>query len=259
MRHRLPTTRGRLTIAAAGLLLVVLVISDVVLSLALVVIESRPLEVELRDQVVSVASGLRVVGDHVVYDRGALPDEAPDGTAVDLAVTGTRDMLLTTQDQPIDSGFLTRVATRVVSTRRPMLVDTTGRDGASRRLHAAPVRLGAGRDAVVASTPLAPVYASQTWAISLIAVLSAAVLAAGSGLTYWLVGRTLRPVSRIAEMAETLSDRELFKRVDVDASDDELGQLVPTFNRMLGRLESVSSLYATSPPTPHTSCGVPWR
>lgn len=238
MTHRLFTTRGRLTMAAAGLLLVVVVVSDIVLSLALVVIQSRSLEVKLRDEVVSIAGGLRLVGDHIVYDRGDLPDETPDGTAIDLAVTGPRGMLLSTRDQPIDAESLMRVARQVAATRRPLLFDTTGQGGDARRLYAAPVRVGGEREVVVGSTPLAPMYASQTWSISLIVVLSAAILAAGSGLTYWLVGRALRPVSRIAGLAETLSDRDLFRRVDVHAPDDELGQLVRTFNRMLARLEA---------------------
>jgi signal transduction histidine kinase len=238
MRRHLLTTRGRLTIAAAALLLAVLAGSDIVLSLALVVIESRSLEVKLRDQVVSVAGGLRLVDDHIVYERGDLPDETSDGTAIDLAVTGSRGLLLTTRDEPIDPASLMRVAHRVGVTRRPALIDIAGQDGDARRLYAAPVRVGGDREVVIGSTPLAPMYASQTWSISLIAVLSAAILAAGSGLTYWLVGRALRPVSRIAELAETLSDRDLFRRVDVDAPDDELGQLVATFNRMLTRLEA---------------------
>jgi heavy metal sensor kinase len=238
MRRSLFSTRGRLTLAAAGLLLTVLAVSDVVLSLALVVIESRSLEVELRDQVVSVASGLRVVDDQVVYDRGELPHETPDGTAVDLAVTDPHGMLLSTGDQPLAAASLVRVASQVGATRRPVLTDTTGLNGDARRLYAAPVRVGSEREVVVASTPLAPMYASQTWAVLLIVVLSAAILAAGSGLTYWLVGRALKPVSRIAGLAETLSDRDLFRRVEVGTPDDELGQLVRTFNRMLGRLEA---------------------
>lgn len=238
MSRRLFTTRGRLTMVAAGLLLSVLAVSDVVLSLALVVAESRSLEVELRDQAVSVASGLRVVQGRIVYERGDLPDETPDGTSVDLAVTGPGGTLLSSRDQPLGPASLTRVATRVAATHRPVLIDTNGLDGYPRRLYAAPFRVGSEREVVVASTPLAPMYASQTWSISLIAVLSAAILAAGSALTYWLVGRALRPVSRIAGLAETLSDRDLFRRVEVGTPDDELGQLVRTFNRMLGRLEA---------------------
>ena len=57
-------------------------------------------------------------------------------------------------------------------------------------------------------------------------------------LVYMLLGRVLRPVERIARLADSLGEHDLHRRVDVKAPDDELGELVRTFNRMLARLES---------------------
>src|SRR5262249_60471411 len=74
-------------------------------------------------------------------------------------------------------------------------------------------------------------------AMALVPVLRVAVLAGSTALVHWLIGRVLSPVSQIANLAESLSERDLHRRVDVRAPDDEVGQLVKTFNRMLGRLE----------------------
>jgi signal transduction histidine kinase len=45
-------------------------------------------------------------------------------------------------------------------------------------------------------------------------------------------------VRQIATLAESIGESDLHHRVEVRAPDDEVGQLVATFNRMLARLES---------------------
>jgi HAMP domain-containing protein len=72
----------------------------------------------------------------------------------------------------------------------------------------------------------------------LLALLAAAVVVVGGLLAYWLAGRALRPVRTIAGLARSLSERDLHRRVDVKVPEDELGELVTTFNSMLGRLEA---------------------
>jgi signal transduction histidine kinase len=56
-------------------------------------------------------------------------------------------------------------------------------------------------------------------------------------VTWWIVGRTLRPVEEIREEVERISSRELGRRVPVPAGGDEVGRLAATMNRMLERLE----------------------
>jgi signal transduction histidine kinase len=64
--------------------------------------------------------------------------------------------------------------------------------------------------------------------------LAAATLAL---LTWFLVGRTLRPVERIrAEVAE-IGGTDLDRRVPVPAADDEISRLATTMNEMLARVE----------------------
>ncbi len=56
----------------------------------------------------------------------------------------------------------------------------------------------------------------------------------------WLTaGAALRPLRRLTETAEAVgSSQDLSRRVGVPPSDDEVGQLARTFNRMLERLEA---------------------
>lgn len=92
--------------------------------------------------------------------------------------------------------------------------------------------------ALVASTALTDMDADIGRMTMLAVLLSVLALVASSALVYWLVGRVLSPVSHIARLAESLSEHDLHRRVEVSAPDDEVGQLVRTFNRMLERLDA---------------------
>ena len=56
-------------------------------------------------------------------------------------------------------------------------------------------------------------------------------------VTWWIVGRTLRPVEDIRSEVERISSRELHRRVPTPPAGDEVGRLALTMNRMLDRLE----------------------
>jgi heavy metal sensor kinase len=62
-----------------------------------------------------------------------------------------------------------------------------------------------------------------------------AVLALLSG--GYLAHRALRPVDAIIRIARAVSEQDLSRRITLNLSDDELGQLAQTFNRMLDRIE----------------------
>lgn len=55
---------------------------------------------------------------------------------------------------------------------------------------------------------------------------------------YFLVGRTLRPVSRITGQVNEITATQLERRVPVPDADDEIRTLATTMNGMLGRLEA---------------------
>jgi heavy metal sensor kinase len=63
----------------------------------------------------------------------------------------------------------------------------------------------------------------------------AVVLLAGIG-GMLLAGRTLKPVEHIADTAQGISESDLSRRIDIQ-TDDELGRLASTLNRMIGRLD----------------------
>jgi heavy metal sensor kinase len=56
-------------------------------------------------------------------------------------------------------------------------------------------------------------------------------------LGYWLGGRSLAPVNRIIETAESIGVQNLSRRMEVPKARDELRRLTETLNAMLGRIE----------------------
>jgi signal transduction histidine kinase len=74
----------------------------------------------------------------------------------------------------------------------------------------------------------------RTYSIATLAVLFLLSLAIG----WWLSGRVLRPVRRIASTAADISATDLSRRIGRTGPDDELGQLAGTIDEMLARLEA---------------------
>lgn len=76
---------------------------------------------------------------------------------------------------------------------------------------------------------------------ALLAVSTLLVVALVAAITWWVVGRALRPVARIrAEVDEITADR-LDRRVAEPPSGDEIAALAATMNRMLGRLDDAAA------------------
>lgn len=58
-------------------------------------------------------------------------------------------------------------------------------------------------------------------------------------LSGWLyAGRFLKPISKIVQQADQITDTNLNQRLSIPNKHDEIGQLTATFNRMLERLET---------------------
>ncbi|MFE5410128.1 sensor histidine kinase [Microbacterium sp. NPDC056569] len=75
----------------------------------------------------------------------------------------------------------------------------------------------------------------------LLAVAVFAVVALVAAITWWVVGRALRPVSRIRAEVDDISADRLDRRVAVPASGDEIAALAATMNRMLDRLDAAAT------------------
>ncbi|SDS86664.1 Signal transduction histidine kinase [Nocardioides scoriae] len=146
-----------------------------------------------------------------VYDAdGALLSGPPSGDAVVRVVEG-----------------LSRVA-----------VETTYQRG-ERHYLAEPVDLAGGseRDGVVVASVSEQAY-EQANAV-LAGGLAALVVVVGAGtaaVTAWTVGRTLRPVQQMTDLAREWSEHDLEARFDLAPGSDELTRLGDTLDELLGRV-----------------------
>ncbi|MCK6079472.1 HAMP domain-containing histidine kinase [Microbacterium sp. EYE_5] len=72
----------------------------------------------------------------------------------------------------------------------------------------------------------------------LLAASSLLVFVVVAGVTWWVVGRALRPVERIRREVDDITADRLDRRVAEPASGDEIAALATTMNRMLERLDA---------------------
>ena len=238
-RRFLASTRGRLTLAWLAIFAIALGMVDLGVHLAVAFTTNASVDAELRGQTAVVSAGLRAIDGRPAYLGGDLPHETAGGLLVDLAVIGPQGVLLETPDQPVDVTNLRSLAAPALRSGRPSMLDFTDDQDVRRRAYATPVTSIPDRSAVlVASTALSDADASIARTTVLTALLSVLALAASAALVHALIGRVLSPVSQIASLADSLGESDLHRRVEVRAPDDEVGQLVRTFNRMLSRLDA---------------------
>ncbi len=99
------------------------------------------------------------------------------------------------------------------------------------------VRPLANGDVVVVATTYDVVAETITTMVRTLLALIPVVTAALAALTWWLVGRTLRPVEEITAEVSSMGHRDLGRRVAEPGSGDEIDRLAATMNQMLDRLE----------------------
>ena len=238
MRRFPGTTRARLTLIAAAILAAALVIADLSLYLGLSLSQRSQDLARLQQDARAVAAGIALRDGRIAFEGGSLPIESPGGDAFDLAVVTSAGAVAATPDQPLGRQTLIDLARPVVRSAKPLSADLYDIHGVRRRTYALPLHLGGvGGYVLVASQPDAAEQAVTAGTLFGFVLLSVLILLLGTAMVHWLVGRVLRPVHRIAALADTLSEKDLHRRLEVPAPDDELGELVHTFNRMLARLE----------------------
>lgn len=94
---------------------------------------------------------------------------------------------------------------------------------------------------IYAAASLDPVREAVA-ALAAILIAGIPLLIAFVGITVWFViGRTLHPVEAIRSKVESISNRDLDRRVPVPDSGDEIARLAVTMNEMLDRLEQSSN------------------
>jgi heavy metal sensor kinase len=114
----------------------------------------------------------------------------------------------------------------------------TTSDGQEVRLYAIPFTVDSKtRIAVIIGWPVAEIKGVLETFRSILgfSALTLVLLAAVGGL--FLANRTLRPVDRITGTAQEIGESGLHRRIDV-RSEDELGRLATTLNRMMERIEA---------------------
>lgn len=142
-----------------------------------------------------------------------------------------------------------------VSGKLDIVRDTTGASGVYLRSRHLPVQeevLVVRRDAprelapirriVVATPTRSATEARRELFTSMLAVIPIVLMAAG-GVGWWLAGRSVRPLERVIDEMEAITDgRSLHRRLAAGESapedGDELRRLTTTLNAMIGRLES---------------------
>lgn len=64
------------------------------------------------------------------------------------------------------------------------------------------------------------------------------IIVVGIGLTYFLVGRVLKPLTQLSKTIQEIHEQNLSTQIDVPPTNDEVSSLSKSFNAMLQRLES---------------------
>ena len=239
-------TRGRLVLLAVGIVALALVIADGAILGSVAVTESQASDAVLVSQAQIIASGLQDTNGQITFDGSELPAETQNGIAVGAAVVSSTAVLAQTVSQPLDSTTLLRLAAQVARDGQPVWTNVVDSHHVDRRVYAAPLNFGSGSDeTLIVSRSVEEMAGAQQRTLLILLPVSAVLLVVLGVLTYWLAGRALRPVRTIAGMARSISEHDLHRRVDIDVPPDELGELVDTFNSMLGRLEGAFTSMST--------------
>lgn len=236
-RVRFATTRARLTLLAVGVLVIAALAASGGLYALAVISTANASDAALKRQANLISSGLNVGAAGATFQGGDLPTQADDGLATDVSVIGRYGLITTTPDNPLRPATLEELAAPVLRTGRSIWVDISDANHVQRRVYAIQVRTTSPPVVLIVERSVATQNASLGWIRWLLASVSLLFVLLGGLVAYWQAGRILRPVRDIATLAQSLSEHNLHRRVDIRVPDDELGDLVRTFNAMLARLE----------------------
>ncbi|HEV2251234.1 MAG TPA: ATP-binding protein [Candidatus Limnocylindria bacterium] len=237
MNRGLRSTRARLTLVSLGVLAAALLIAGAALVGSLAYAQRSDVDAGLTAQALAVASSIEDLNGTLALPTAEASGESAGGVTVESAIVGPDGVLTQTAAQPLAADTLIGLAATARTSGRAW-ADVTDTRGNARRAIADPLSGGPRAAVLVISRPVGELDATLRRTALLLAGVSLALLVTGGALSYWLAGRILRPVRTIAAVARSLGERDLHRRVTVPVPDDELGELVDTFNEMLARLEA---------------------
>jgi signal transduction histidine kinase len=197
----------------------------------------------LYGQFQSIGGGLALQDGKIVYAPGDLPTETADQVPVSATVLTRSGIVARTPNQALDTATQTNLARTVFGGSSGEVFDSVDGSGGPIRVYADQVMVGTDQSnqvqaVIVLSRSIAGVEATAQRLLITLYAGGLLLVVVGGVLAYLLVGRVLSPVRRIAEAARSISDQDLNRRVEIVVPDDELGELVATFNQMLERLEA---------------------
>jgi two-component system OmpR family sensor kinase len=218
------------------------VIADVSIYQLVAVPLQAALDSSLYDQLHSIEGGLTLTNGAIHYSDPNLPAQNSDGTAMEAVVT-TADgaPVVASPKQTLAEADVASVAKRAIA-EGSVTVDLRDATRVRRRVYGELLTLGDAPNqvqaAVIVSRPSAEVEDAIRRLLITLGIGSVLLIFVGAALAYSVTSRALRPVGEITALARTISEQDLHRRVNVRAPDDELGELVRTFNMMLARLEA---------------------
>ncbi len=245
MLRRLRSVRGRITLAATLLVALTLLIASLfILRLVerdLVAATEQTLNDALEEQASLLQqSGLPDQNFEVVVDgrdlRLGLFSEREEGIAfgelyegdefiadivIDLEAGEVVEVFTPGSEEPLDDDEL-------IGELSDLVFDVFEVDDES------------GTQLLVGAATLDEVDASVDAVRSALAVIGPLLVLAFALMTWWLVGRALRPVDAITAEVEEIGGSQLDRRVPVPPGSDEIGHLATVMNDMLDRLERSS-------------------
>ena len=232
-------TRPRITLTSTAAMAAAIAVAVVGARLAIFSNLNGQVDSQLLSQAALIGAGLNVQGPDISFLGGPLPVENRDGIAVSSALLNTDGtMIATSQNQRLPVDQLESIARQVGADGHPRWYQLPDSNQVLNRIYVARVEVRPGRQVVlITEESLAEVTVTKGWLNVLLIAIALLAVTVWGALSYWVVGRALRPVHEIASLAATLGEQDLGRRVRVAAPDDELGELVRTFNQMLDRLQ----------------------
>ncbi len=188
----------------------------------------RNLDESLKARVLELKGTIRFEGDRVVFDRKL------DELVLIYNADGKLQQRLGPANLSI-SDIQDTVKQALFGTASFVSAETE--NGPSVRMYATPLNVDSQTRAALVVGRVTNDILSVLAAFRMVMLNSSilALLLAGVG-GWFLAGRTLKPVERIADIARGIGESDLSRRIDV-VSDDELGRLAKTLNGMIARLE----------------------
>lgn len=160
---------------------------------------------------------------------------------VTASIVNAGAVVATSGSNPLPPATIGPLAEQAASAGSPVFGNVTDAHGDAQRAYAVPLgnsdQGSSGNPILVVSHSVAALQATQRQTIVIALLLSLVAVILTGATARWLAGRILRPVRTIARTARSISEKDIHRRVDVAVPHDELGELVATFNDMLGRLE----------------------